>query len=633
MSERTEPMQEIPSWARSDLLRLIAQSSTEYLYILDSSRSMVYASPPVEKLLGYTPEEYLIHFRDIPDWNSPRSRDALKHWEAYGDHPAGQPIPSYLIDLRHRDGSLRTHEVFERWDLSPNCERFLVALAVDVTQKAIIESKFEHLQGLAEVTNYFADFTPEGVKAVYLGPTFERVFGVPREEVMRDATAFMRHLHPEDAEEISREVGLTFAGRGPDRWRLRYRVNHPDGRTVWVSDRGVVERGVDGNPRRLIGLAEDITEVVLAEQEQQGRDAMQVQAQKLEIVGHLAAGVAHNFSNLLLAIQGYIGLAQRTLEPNHPAIEALSKIEETSEQARGLTRSLLTLSHRQPAHRSPMDLSSSLEGAIRLLRRTLPTSVVVVPGIEPGVWVLGDASQIDQVVLNTSLNARDAMPDGGELSINLSSGDGHAVLIIEDTGHGMDGPTQAQAFEPFFTTKAPDDGTGLGLSISRGIIVDHSGTIELHSVPGEGTRLEITLPVLAAGVMAPDPEAGPVSAGETVLMLHPPGLVHRVVKTMLEELGYRVVICESLSDASEQLSRGEASGMLIDPATACLAEQGTPEEGLQQLLDSTGSTSVAVVTDEPGRWQGLRLGSGGVLLPRPFMRVDLAVALTQETPT
>lgn len=629
MSE-TSTTNQIPDWARPGLLELISQSSSEFHYIQNSAGQLVYVSPSVQKLVGYTPEEFVANCFDIPDPNSPRTLAAQAEWAHTKDIPVGEPIGPYLMDITHRDGSPRTHEVSERWMLDAEGQKYLIGMAVDVTERMIVESKFDHVQRLTGVVNYFGNITPEGVKTVYLGPSFESVFDLPREDVMKNSSEFMRNVHPDDIEELREKVVELFEGRGPDRWDYKYRILFRDGSVHWLSDRGVIERGLDGQPRRWIGLAEDITGQVLAEQEQARRDGLMVQGQKLEAVGHLAAGVAHNFSNLLLAIQGYIGLAQRTLEPNHPAIEALSKIEETSELARGITRSLLTFTRQHPTRPAPLDLSGMLENAIRLLRRTLPTTLRIHQHIQPGVRVLGDGSQIDQVLLNSALNARDAMPDGGDLTIELTSEDGLARLHIIDTGQGMDEATLARAFEPFFTTKLPENGTGLGLSISRGIITDHGGSISLRSVPGGGTRVEIELPTLPGQAAESPGDRAADSSGGVALLVHPPGLVRRIVKAMLGEFGYEVAIADSLSEAHDLAARAETAVLLVDPATEWISNHGTPEAFVQALLDSADATRVVIVTDQPDRWVGLRLGEQGAVLSRPFMRKDLSVALTRD---
>ena len=251
------------------------------------------------------------------------------------------------------------------------------------------------------------------------------------------------------------------------------------------------------------------------------------QAQKMEAVGTLASGIAHDFNNLLTAIYGYTELAKTFLPGDSPAVESLNMVEQAARQASGVTRSLLTFSRKAPGHKQVLNLTVVINDTVRLLRHVLPASIEVEQIIPPGFdgWVNADAMQLQQVLMNLAVNARDAMPDGGRLGISLhhepatpaagsagpaGAADGSAVLVVEDSGIGMSEETQARIFDPFFTTKPRGQGTGLGMAIIHGIITNHGGTIHVDSKEGRGTRVTVTLP---RAEPAPAPPSEPDASG------------------------------------------------------------------------------------------------------------------------
>ena len=266
--------------------------------------------------------------------------------------------------------------------------------------------------------------------------------------------------------------------------------------------RMVPELGDDGGePQTILIIARDTTEQTRLQEELN-------QAQKLELVGRLAAGIAHDINNVLLAVSGYAALARRELAPGHPALENLAALERTVIEASAIPKGLLTFTHRAPSDRAPVDLRAVLDDAERLLKRLLPASIDLVceaPATQP-LWILGDATQMRQVILNLAINARDAMPEGGHLWIGLEAIAGKADpptrkrvaaarLTISDSGIGMAAEVVSRVFEPFFTTKPPGKGTGLGLAIASNIVAEHGGTLRLHAAPAGGAVATVQLPL------------------------------------------------------------------------------------------------------------------------------------------
>ena len=276
-------------------------------------------------------------------------------------------------------------------------------------------------------------------------------------------------------------------------------------------------------------------------------------AQKMEAVGTLASGIAHDFNNLLTAILGCTELVALHLSDDHPARHSLTLIEKIAEQATGVTRSLLTFAHRAPTSKRPVDLLAVLSESSRFLGRLLPASIERLQDLpDAPVWINADVTQIQQVVMNLTVNARDAMLHGGRLHVSLSTrpvvADGgveeEAVLTVSDTGVGMSEEDRTRIFEPFFTTKERGAGTGLGLSVVHGIVADHGGRIDVVSALGKGSTFRVLLPV------SPPPEAPAERPairsrekghGELLLIVEDNEYVLEVMTAALEPVGYRVV--------------------------------------------------------------------------------------------
>jgi CheY-like chemotaxis protein len=271
----------------------------------------------------------------------------------------------------------------------------------------------------------------------------------------------------------------------------------------------------------------------------------------MEAVGQLAGGVAHDFNNLLSAISGYTQQARQAMPENHHAIEALRRVEEAADQASGVTRALLTFSHRAPASKEAIDLREPVERAARLLSRIMPASIAMVTNFDTPrtLEVLADSTQIQQIVMNLAINARDAMPKGGTLRIALSAvepdeGPAEAMLIVSDNGMGIPEGIAERIFEPFFSTKPRSQGTGLGLAITHGIVEDHDGRISMKSIAGKGTTFSVALPLLTDHASSALKEFTPITekgSGELILLAESNRHVGRIILDALRKLNYQVL--------------------------------------------------------------------------------------------
>jgi signal transduction histidine kinase/CheY-like chemotaxis protein len=301
----------------------------------------------------------------------------------------------------------------------------------------------------------------------------------------------------------------------------------------------------------------DVTERRLAEEERRRLEEQLRQSQKMEAVGRLAGGIAHDFNNLLMVIMGHGELLRRGLDADDPRLRKVQHVMGAAERAARLVRQLLAFSRKQVLEPQVVDLNALVSDTARMLRPLLGEDITVVTRLEATLGpVRVDPAQIDQVLMNLAVNARDAMPGGGTLSLettNVSGPSGDQVaLVVRDTGQGMDETTRAQVFEPFFTTKAGTGGTGLGLSMAYGIVQQSGGTIAVESEPGRGSSFRILLPRADGAEASPEPKPAarpPAAAGETVLVVEDEPAIRSLACEMLEAQGYRTLSAGSGEEA------------------------------------------------------------------------------------
>jgi nitrogen-specific signal transduction histidine kinase len=297
----------------------------------------------------------------------------------------------------------------------------------------------------------------------------------------------------------------------------------------------------------------DVTEKRRAEEERGRLEEQLRQAQKMEAVGRLAGGIAHDFNNLLMVIMGHGELLRRSLEGDDVRLRKVQHVMGASERAARLVQQLLAFSRKQVLEPQVLDLNALVADTARMLRPLLGEDVKIVTRLDPALGpVRVDPAQIDQVLMNLAVNARDAMPAGGTLALetaNVGASDPeapprHVALTVRDTGLGMDETTRARVFEPFFTTKSGTGGSGLGLSMVYGIVQQSGGQIAVESEPGRGSSFRILLPRAdgPAAAAEPRPKAAPAAArGETVLVVEDEPAIRWLACEMLEAHGYRAL--------------------------------------------------------------------------------------------
>ena len=379
---------------------------------------------------------------------------------------------------------------------------------------------------------------------------WKRQLGYEDHEISNGFTEWQNRLHPDDRDRAMRTVEAFLAKPTPT-FALEKRLQHKNGKYRNILARGSLLRNDAGEPVRLLGSHVDITERAELQ-------AQFLQAQKMEGVGQLAGGVAHDFNNLLTVINGTVELMLQDLGAEDALRADLQLIRDAGDRATSLTSQLLAFSRKQILRPAVLDLNAVLAGMQSMLRRLIgeDISLVIRPAAALGP-VKADRSQIEQVIMNLAVNARDAMPDGGVLTLETNNVELDAAyasvhpcvtpgryvrLAVSDAGAGMDRATRARIFEPFFTTKGPGRGTGLGLSTVYGIVKQSGGSIDVYSEPGQGTAFKIYLPEVDETADRPRPDRTPTTTRgtETILFVEDDAAVRDLASRMLRSAGYTV---------------------------------------------------------------------------------------------
>ncbi|HEY3900332.1 MAG TPA: PAS domain S-box protein [Chthoniobacter sp.] len=475
----------------------------------------------------------------------------------------GKPLGPLEYHFRRRDSS-------EGWCLSTTFEipgfggvPMFVCMDVDITERKQAEtamrvSEERFRQVVENIQEVFWMVDGKDGHMLYISPGYEKIWGRSCDALYQSTTTWFDAIHPDDRERVPRQFPTAENFHEYDE---AYRIVRPDGSVRWIHDRAFPIRDARGNVYRIAGVAEDITERRQIEERLR-------QSQKMEAIGQLAGGVAHDFNNILAAIMMEVELAATVRNLPQEAREGLQVIGAASEKAAALTRQLLLFSRRQVMQPRRLDINGVVTNLAKMLQRILGEDVRVELHLHPSPALAhADSGMLDQIIMNLAVNARDAMPSGGRLVIETSERDineedlraspdaslgRHVCLAVSDTGMGMTDEVKAHLFEPFFTTKQPGKGTGLGLATIFGIVKQHRGWIRVYSEVERGTTIRIFLPSVDAGHDLPAADASPKSprgGSETILLVEDEISVREVTRRMLERHGYRVLEAVSGMDA------------------------------------------------------------------------------------
>ncbi len=448
------------------------------------------------------------------------------------------------------------------------------------------------------------------------------------------------HIHPDDRAALNAEIRRVIAS-GESAYDSFFRVVRPSGEIRRVMSRGTVFRSANGTPTQMIGVTLDETDRRSAEGERAQLESRLRQAEKLEALGQLAGGVAHDFNNLLVAIRGYGELALGKLQRGEEGVpEYVEAVLTAADRAAGLTKQLLAFGRRQVLNPEVVDLNEIVRETDGLLKQLLGDDVELLTTFakEP-VLVEVDRGMLEQVITNLALNARDAMPDGGLVRIqvatgNIELGDGdspsHAVLSVADEGSGIDAAVASHIFEPFFTTKG-DEGTGLGLPTVHGIVAQSGGQIVLDTAVGRGSTFSVYLPLSLdelSSPRAPRSIAGGVGT-ETILLVEDDPSVRSIVSKMLSTRGYDIAGASDGEEAIIRFEQRESPIQLVLSDMVMLGLDGRQTidrireiEPTTRVLYMSGYTDAAVIRSS-------ELGPGTGFIQKPFSGDELAVRVRE----
>lgn len=462
------------------------------------------------------------------------------------------------------------------------------------------------------------------------------LFGLEPADFDGTSASFYRLVHPDDRDRVMAET--QYAWDNLDRYETVHRIIRPDGDVRTVRESAAVLRDENGQTYRLNGAVQDVTEQVEA-------DTKLRRAQKMEAIGQLSGGIAHDFNNLLAIIMGSAEYLQVIQKYDDELVESILK---ASERGAGLTHRLLAYARRQPLQPMAVNLPSLVSGMFELLRRTLGADVSLEMRCEPDVWqASADPGQVEDALLNLAINARDAMPTGGNLIIECQSmhldeayvrenpearvGD-YAVLAVSDNGVGMSGETLERSTEPFFTTKPEGVGSGLGLSMIYGFAQQSGGHLTIYSEQGKGTTVRLYLPRHGGE------EAGPrealdgaveIGRGETILVIEDDEAVGRFAVRLLESLNYKPTLVDEAVAARALLETAGPFDLILSDVVLPNGVSGPAF--IDEIAPLYPNTKVLFMSGYPNvaaRKNGF-VGSDRILLNKPFRRDQIARALRE----
>ncbi len=563
-TERKKMEEELDASRR--LVHRILNATPDLLYIYDLAEGRnTFANRHVTEFLGYSFDRaqtlgpdlmgQILHPEDAPA--------VAEHYRRCREAADGETL-EIEYRMRHADGHwcwVHCRDmVFSRTDGIPSK---VLGVAQDVTERKHAEDALrkseawlERAQRIAELGSWEAStgsLAAGSSEPIRWSHELYRIWGVSRESFIPTSQTIPLTVHPEDRAALRAAIDASLEGGKP--FRLDHRIVRPDGTQRWVREHGELEVD-DSGVRHMIGTAQDVTEY------RRLQDQF-LQAQRLESIGRLAGGVAHDFNNLLTVILCCGELVLEELPPDGFLANSVIEIRKAAQRAAALTEQLLAFGRRQVVQPKVLDLNLVIQDVQTMIGRLIGEDIELIVRLGASGKVLADPNQINQVLMNLAVNARDAMPRGGNLIVetrDFTAGDNrpelaggsYVELAVGDTGSGMDEYTRSHLFEPFFTTKDKAKGTGLGLSTVYGIVKQAGGHIWVHSEAGAGTTFHICLPRAAGQVVAAEVPTGPaadLSGEETLLVVEDQAEVRHLAMEVLESYGYKVLGAASGPDA------------------------------------------------------------------------------------
>jgi len=631
--------------------RSLVENAPTGIVIVSDAYRFLYVNDELCRMVGRSRAEIVDHdFRDLLDEESRSLVD-----DQYVRRRRGEEVPTrYEFNIVRKDGERRRIEIRAAVVRDSHGEVQTIGQLLDVTERRQAEEALRErtaeLEESRRMLRLVLDTIPVRVfwkdtEGRYLGGNrpfaTDAGFGSPEELLGR--TDY--DMPWKEQADLYRADDRQVRASGVPKIGYEEPQTTPSGARLSLRTSKVPLHDTEGRIVGILGTYEDISESKRLDEERANLQAQLYQAQKMESVGRLAGGVAHDFNNLLHVIMGFVELLRRRMPADARLATYVDEIERAASRAQEVTRQLLAFSRRQVIAPVPSDLNRLVARLSGGLSRLIGEDVVLRVQATDGLWpVRVDPTQIDQVLLNLAVNARDAMPRGGRLTIETANvrldesyrrqhatarpGD-YVLLAISDTGTGMDKETLSHAFEPFFTTKERGKGTGLGLATVHGIVEQNAGFVNVYSEPGQGTTFKIYLPrALEAGAAEPAVEEplDHVGAG-TVLVAEDEESVRRITVALVQSLGYDVV---AVSSGDEAIERCRADAPRIDVVLTDVVMPGTSGRELRQRLEQlrpgirilfTSGYTANVIAHH-----GI-LDEGVHFIAKPFGIADLAKAL------
>jgi PAS domain S-box-containing protein len=611
--------------------QLLFDNAPDGMCVLDADLTVIEANQSFARMLGLEMEELL----GLGPWDWDVNWTTLEQLKTAFPDPPVTPI-TFFTRMRRKDGSIFDAEVTSvSADWAGRGAIFNVCR--DVTDRVRADARLRELSTAVEQSPASIMITDTEGLIKYVNPRYEQVTGYRSEEVIGKVPRILRPgVLP--AEELA---GLKATIEAGGVWRGEYESVRRNGETFWETGSVSAIRTPDGRITNYILIHEDITRSKAIE-------AQLRQSQKMEAIGQLTAGMAHDFNNLLAIMVGNLELAVEATA-DRAVLDKVETALRAAQRGAALTRQLLAFGRRAPLMPQATELDVLVGELEPLLRRTLGEGIEVVTRLDRGVGpVMIDRNQMENAILNLAINARDAMPRGGTLTIearavtledmddeNIEPG-AYAMVAVSDNGTGMTPDVLAHAFEPFFTTKAVGKGSGLGLSMVYGFVKQSGGYARILSEPEQGTSVRLYFPLSARTDSAArangteTPAAGPAAGRGRILVLENDGDVRETISSQLRSLGYDVVTEQSGSTAIRRFEDGERIDLLLSDVMLGGAESGP--EVVAEIRKRRPEIKVIYMSGYPRRAVVDRHGVADdvALLQKPIRRTDLACAIRKE---
>jgi PAS domain S-box-containing protein len=510
-----------------------------------------------------------------------------------------------------------------------------VELTREIEERKQIQEQLAQAQQIARMGSWEWDLTQNKVN---WSEETRRLYGRKPEDAHSAMETCMERVHPDDLPEVNKIMALSLRTHQP--FICDHRVVLPDGTERVIQGRGQILLNQHGQPIKMFGTVQDITDAKRSEAALRRSEEQLRQSQKMEAVGRLAGGVAHDFNNLLTVIGGYCSISLQKIDQTHPLQKSITEIQKAAERATSLTGQLLAFSRKQVLQPRVIHLNEVVRGMEKMLRRLIGEDIELSTAFGSALgYVKADPGQIEQVLMNLAVNARDAMPRGGKLTISTSNasidqkshfrnrtlevGD-YIMIAVSDNGMGMTDEVKTHLFEPFFTTKGVGKGTGLGLATCYGIICQSGGDIRVYSELKYGTTFKIYMPRTDATPEAPgttELKRLPTGA-ESILVVEDEPAVRELAVLILRERGYHVQESGNAFEALELIRKSMAFDLVL---TDVIMPQMSGKALCDQIKSQIPDTKVLLMsgyTDDALAHHGV-LDEGLSFLEKPFSPLQL----------